>query len=259
MTAALLREDRGPVRVLTIDGEKQMNVLSRGLVAELAEHARQASVENGVRAVVITGAGGRAFCAGANLKERQGWTADDVRRWLLELHAGLRAIERCAKPWIAAINGLALGGGCELALACDLRVMDPAAQIGLTETKIGVIPGGGGTVRLARIVGLGRAKDLILTARRVDADEALRLGVVNRISPAGDSVAAALALAGEIADNSPVAVAAAKAAVQDAWDLPLDAALEAERIHYEKPLLSEDRLEGLKAFAEKRPPSWKGR
>jgi enoyl-CoA hydratase/carnithine racemase len=137
--------------------------------------------------------------------------------------------------------------------------MDPAAQIGLTETKIGVIPGGGGTVRLARIVGLGRAKDLILTARRVDADEALRLGVVNRISPAGDSVAAALALAGEIADNSPVAVAAAKAAVQDAWDLPLDAALEAERIHYEKPLLSEDRLEGLKAFAEKRPPSWKGR
>jgi enoyl-CoA hydratase/carnithine racemase len=257
--AALLSEDRGPVRVLTIDGEKQMNVLSRGLVAELTEQARQASVESSVRAVVITGAGGRAFCAGANLKERQGWTADDVRRWLLELHAGLRAIERCAKPWIAAINGLALGGGCELALACDLRVMDPAAQIGLTETKIGVIPGGGGTVRLARMVGLGRAKDLILTARRIDAEEALRLGVVNRISPAGDSVAAALALGGEIADNSPVAVAAAKAAIQDAWDLPLDAALEAERIHYEKPLLSEDRLEGLKAFAEKRPPSWKGR
>src|SRR6202158_5778662 len=201
--AALLSEDRGPVRVLTIDGEKQMNVLSRGLVAELAEHARQASVESCVRAVVITGAGRRAFCAGANLKERQGWTEDDVRSWLVELHAGLRAIERCAKPWIAAINGLALGGGCELALACDLRVMDPSAQIGLTETKIGVIPGGGGTGRLARIVGLGRAKDLILTARRVDADEALRLGVVNRISPAGDSVAAGAAPGGGSGANSP--------------------------------------------------------
>src|SRR5438093_10645148 len=120
-------------------------------------------------------------------------------------------MERSPKPWIAAINCLALGGGCELALACDLRVIDPAAQIGLTETKIGVIPGGGGTVRLARIVGIGRAKDLILTARRVDAEEALRMGLANRISAAGDSVSAALALAGEIADNAPVALAAAKA------------------------------------------------
>src|SRR5438105_4174531 len=153
----------------------------------------------------------------------------------------------------------ALGGGCELALACDLRVLDPAAQIGLTETRIGVIPGGGGTVRLARIIGLGRAKDLILTARRVDAAEALQLGLANRISAAGDSVSAALALAGEIAANAPIAVAAAKMSIDEAWDLPIDAALEGERFHYEKPLLSEDRLEGLKPFAEKRHPRWKGR
>jgi enoyl-CoA hydratase/carnithine racemase len=257
--ARLIHEDRGPIRILTIDGEAQMNVLSPSLVAELAGHARQAAVEDGLRAVVITGAGRRAFCAGANLKERQGWTEDDVRRWLQELHGSLRELERCPKPWIAAINGLALGGGCELALACDLRVMDPAAQIGLTETRIGVIPGGGGTVRLARIIGLGRAKDMILTARRVDAPEALQLGLANRISAAGDSVAAALALAHEIAANAPVAVAAAKASVNEAWDLALDAALERERQHYEKPLLSEDRLEGLKAFAEKRPPHWRGR
>src|SRR5207244_8789007 len=105
------------------------NVLSRALVAELAQQARQATVEGGVRAVILTGAGSRAFCAGANLKERQGWTEDDIRRWLVELHAGFREIERCSKPWIAAINGLALGGGCELALACDLRVMDPSAKI----------------------------------------------------------------------------------------------------------------------------------
>ena len=236
-----------------------MNVLSRELVAELASQAKQVALEDSVRAVVVTGAGKRAFCAGANLKERQGWTEDDVRRWLLDLHASFRQIERCPKPWIAAINGLALGGGFELALACDVRVMDPAAQIGLTETKIGVIPGGGGTVRLARIAGVGRAKDLILTARRVDAMEALQLGVVNRISAAGDCLPAAVAVGNEIAGNAPVAVAAAKASIDEAYDLPMDAALEMERIHYEKALLSEDRLEGLKAFAEKRPPRWRGR
>ena len=128
----LVRSD-GPVRVLTIDGEPQLNVLSRALVAELGEQAKAAAMDPGVRAVVITGAGAKAFCAGANLKERAGWSHDDVRRWLVALHAGLREIERCPKPWIAAVNGLALGGGCELALACDLRVVDPAAQLGLTE------------------------------------------------------------------------------------------------------------------------------
>lgn len=252
-------EDRGDVRVVTIDKEPQMNVLSRALVAELAEEARRASAQAGVRAVVVTGAGNRAFCAGANLKERQGWTEDDVRRWLVELHAAFREIERCAKPWIAAVNGLALGGGCELALCCDLRVLDPAAQIGLTETKIGVIPGGGGTVRLARVIGTGRARDLIFTARRVDAAEALQLGLANRVSAAVDSVSTAVALAKEISANAPVAIAAAKASIDESWDLSIDAALEAERRHYEKVLLSEDRLEGLKAFAGKRAPAWKGR
>src|SRR2546422_3588877 len=255
--ANLIVEDHGPVRVLSIDGEAQMNVLSRALVAELAQHARQAAVERSLRAVVVTGVGKRAFCAGANLKERQGWTEDDVRRWLVELHTAFREIERCSKPWIAAINGLALGGGCELALACDLRVMDPAAQIGLTETKIGVIPGGGGTVRLPRLVGLGRAKDLILTARRVPADEALQMGLVNRISAAGDSVSAAVALAHEIAANAPIAVSAAKGSVGEGRDPPIDAALGQGRHQYREPLLSEDRLEGLKAFAEKRPPGWR--
>jgi len=255
----LLCEDRGPVRVLTIDGEGRMNVLSRALVAELSAQARRAAAEEGVRAVVITGAGSRAFCAGANLKERRGWTEDDVRRWLVELHSGLREVERCPKPWIAAVNGLALGGGCELALACDLRVLDPAAQMGLTEVRIGIIPGGGGTVRLARVIGLGRARDLVLTARRIEAEEALQIGLANRIGAAGDSVSAAVALGNEIAANAPVAVAAAKASLEDAWDLSLEAALEREREHYDKALRSEDRLEGLAAFAEKRPPRWKGR
>src|SRR6266481_3253777 len=225
--ANLIVEDRGSVRVLTIDCADQMNVLSRPLVAELAQHARQAAVQLDVRAVVITGAGKRAFCAGANLKERQGWSEDDVRQWLIDLHGALREIERCSKPWIAAINGLALGGG--------------------------------GTVRLSRIAGVGVAKDLILTARRVEAVEALQLRIISRISPAGDSVAAAVAVGHEIAENAPLAVAAAKSSIDEAYDLPMDAALEMERRHYEKALLSEDRLEGLKAFAEKRRPRWSGK
>jgi enoyl-CoA hydratase/carnithine racemase len=252
-------EDRGAVRIVTIDKEAQLNVLSRALVAELAHEARKAAVEQRIRAVVLTGAGNRAFCAGANLKERTGWTEDDVRRWLVELHSGFREIEKCGKPWIAAVNGLAFGGGCELALACDLRVMDPGAQIGLTETKIGIIPGGGGTVRLPRIVGVGRAKELIFTARRLSAAEAHSIGIANRVSTPGEAVQAAIALGEEIAANAPVAVAAAKSAIDEAWDLPIDEALARERFQYERPLLSEDRLEGLRAFAEKRAPRWQGR
>jgi enoyl-CoA hydratase/carnithine racemase len=252
-------ETQGVVRLLTIDKEAQLNVLSRALVAEIGAQAIAAAADQTVRAVVITGAGEKAFCAGANLKERKEWTVDDIRRWLVELHAAFREIEKCGKPWIAAVNGLALGGGCELALACDLRVLDPGAQIGLTETKIGVIPGGGGTVRLARIIGLGRAKELIFTARRVDAKEAQAMGLANRISAPGQSLQAALTLAAELAANSPVSLAAAKMAIDEAWDLPMDEALANERRQYEKPLLSDDRLEGLKAFAEKRAPRWQGR
>ncbi len=256
----LLRsEDRGAVRHLMIDRADKLNVLSRPLVAELKAAALKAALDAGVRAVVLTGAGGKAFCAGADLKERQSWTHDDVKQWLVELHDGLRAIERSAKPWIAAVNGLALGGGCELALACDLRVLDPAALIGLTETRIGIIPGGGGTVRLSRLIGLGRARDLILTARRVPAAEALQLGLANRVSEAGASVEAAHALALQIAENAPVALAAAKEAIEESYDLPLDEGLALERRKYERPLASADRDEGLRAFAEKRPPDWQGR
>jgi enoyl-CoA hydratase/carnithine racemase len=257
--AELSVSDRGPVRIVTIDGEARMNVLSRALVAELSAEAKRAAGDSAVRAVVLTGSGTRAFCAGANLKERRGWTDDDVRGWLVELHGALREVERCTKPWIAAVNGLALGGGCELALACDLRVVDPAAQMGLTETRIGIIPGGGGTVRLPRLVGLGRARDMILTARRVPADEALRIGLADRVSAPGGSLEGAVALGNEIAANAPLSVATAKAALADAWDLPIDDALERERAHYETVLRSADRLEGLQAFAEKRAAKWTGK
>jgi enoyl-CoA hydratase/carnithine racemase len=257
--AELSVSERGSVHIVAIDGEARMNVLSRVLVAELSAEAKRAAEDPAIRAVVLTGSGTRAFCAGANLKERRGWTDDDVRAWLVELHTALRDVERCPKPWIAAVNGLALGGGCELALACDLRVLDPAAQMGLTETRIGIIPGGGGTVRLARLVGLGRARDMILTARRVPSDEALRIGLADRVSAPGGSLDAAVALGNEIAANAPLSVAVAKAAIGEAWDLALDAALERERAHYETVLRSADRLEGLQAFAEKRAAKWTGK
>ena len=251
--------DRGPVRIVLIDGEARMNVLSRALVAELAAESKRAGGDSAIRAMVITGSGTRAFCAGANLKERRGWTDDDIRRWLVELHTALREIERCPKPWIAAVNGLALGGGCELALACDLRIVDPAAQMGLTETRIGIIPGGGGTVRLPRLVGLGRARDMILTARRVPADEALRIGLADRVSAPGGSVDAAVALGNEIAANAPLAVQFAMEAVNKGMEMTLAEGLYLEATLFGLCCATEDKTEGTTAFLEKRAAVFKGK
>jgi len=161
--------------------------------------------------------------------------------------------------FIAALNGAALGGGTELALSCDLRVAAPAAELGLTEVKLGIIPGGGGTQRLARLVGPGRAKDLILSGRRMNAAEAFSIGLVNRLAPEGHLLDTAYTMAEGIVDNAPIAVATAKHAIDEGLSLELDEALALELRHYEKVLTTEDRLEGLKAFAEKRKPVYKGR
>jgi len=161
--------------------------------------------------------------------------------------------------FIAAVNGAAFGGGTELALVCDLRLASPSAEMGLTEVKLGIIPGGGGTQRLARLIGPGRARDLILTGRRVAAAEALSLGLVNRVSGEGKLIDDALETARQIASNAPIAVAAAKHAIAEGLSLPMDDALKLELSHYEKVLGTEDRLEGLRAFAEKRPPLFRGK
>ena len=181
----------------------------------------------------------------------------EVRAFLDGLRRTLRAIETSDTIFIAAINGSALGGGTELALACDLRVAAPAAELGLTEVKLGIIPGGGGTQRLARLIGPGRAKDLILTGRRLNAAEAFAIGLVNRLAPEGRLLEVAFASPRQIAENAPLAVAAAKHAIDEGFDLDLDAALALELEQYETVLKPEDRLEGLRAFAEKRRPVWK--
>lgn len=248
------------VAVWTIDRPDRMNALSRATVRELGRLARELHGDSEVRAVILTGAGDRAFCAGADLKERRDMTEEDVRDFLGLYRASFDAIDRLDKPVLAAINGVAFGGGLELALACDLRVMAPHAQVGLTEVSLAIIPGAGGTQRLTRIVGPAKAKELILLARRLDAPEALSLGIVNAVADEGQTALdAAMGWARQLADSAPIAVRAALEAIDAATELPLDAGLLHERRCYERTLASHDRLEALAAFRDKRPPRYEGR
>jgi enoyl-CoA hydratase/carnithine racemase len=250
---------RGAIEIWTIDGEGRRNAISRAMLQELAGLVERVSASRATRTVILTGAGDKAFCAGADLKERSGMSEPEVRAFLDQLRRTLRAIEKSDCVFIAAINGTAFGGGTELALACDLRVAAPAAELGLTEVKLGIIPGGGGTQRLARLIGPARAKDLILTGRRLNAAEAFSIGLVSRLAPEGRLLDAAYSLAESIVENAPVAVSTAKHAIDEGGGLELDAALALELQKYEAVLKTEDRLEGLRAFAEKRPPVFKGR
>jgi enoyl-CoA hydratase/carnithine racemase len=251
-------ETRGPVEVWTIAGEARRNTLTRGLCEELRTLARALPGRREVRAVVLTGQGDKAFCAGADLKDREKMSHDDVRAWLVLLHEAFRALELAPQPTIAALNGVAFGGGLELALACDLRVADPGAAMGLTEVKLGIIPGAGGTQRLPRAIGVSRAKELIFTGRRVLAAEAMSMGLVNKLSAPGLAVNEAVDLAREIAENAPLALAQAKSAITDGYDLPWDEAAALERAKYDPLLATKDRLEGLAAFRDKRKPNYRG-
>ncbi|MCB9616528.1 MAG: enoyl-CoA hydratase/isomerase family protein [Sandaracinus sp.] len=250
-------ERHGAVAVWTLDRPDRMNALGRATVRELGRLAREARTDTSIRAVVLTGRGDKAFCAGADLKERQGMNEEDVRDFLGLYRAAFDAIDRLPKPVIAAINGVAFGGGLELALACDLRVMASSAKVGLTEVSLAIIPGAGGTQRITRLVGPAKAKELILLARRLDANEALALGIVNRV--ADSALEGALEMAKAFETSAPIAVAAALDAIDGASDLPLDAGLLHERRCYERTLESQDRLEALAAFRDKRPPRYEGR
>jgi enoyl-CoA hydratase/carnithine racemase len=253
-------EQRGAVAVWTIDREARRNALSRSTLLAIGRLARDAAGDDSVRAIVVTGAGDRAFSAGADLKERQSMSEDDVRVQLDLYRSEIGALDRCPKPVVAAINGAALGGGLELALACDLRVAVPQAVLGLPETSLGIIPGAGGTQRLPRIVGEGRAKELVLLGRRLSAEEALLWGLVNRVSPPGANVVDdTVNWIGPIAGGAPIAQTAALEAIDRALDVPLDVGLELEKVSYGRTLASEDRREALAALAEKREPRFRGR
>lgn len=252
-------ERRGAIAIWTLDRPDRMNALSRAAVRELGRLAREAAADAGLRAVILTGAGDKAFCAGADLKERRSMDEDDVRDFLPLYRASFGEIDRLPVPVIAALNGVAFGGGLELALACDFRVMARGTKIGLTETSLGIIPGAGGTQRLTRIVGEAKAKELIVFARRLEAEEALAIGLVTRVAAEGQSALdAALELAAPLADAAPIAIAAALDAIDGAFDLPLEAGLSLEQRCYERTLASKDRVEAITAFAEKRKPVFRG-
>jgi methylglutaconyl-CoA hydratase len=251
-------EDRGEIEVWTLNGEARRNSLTRAALARLRDELRRAAEATRLRCVVVTGAGSRAFCAGADLKERARMSDAEVQAFHADLRAALRSIETSPKVFVAALNGAALGGGLELALACDLRVMSSTAELGLPEVGLGIIPGGGGTQRLARAIGVARAKDLILTARRIDVAEALAYGLATRAAPPELLRELALETAAEVARNAPVSLRQAKRAIDGGLHLPMEEALDLEHRMYQDCLGTKDRLEALRAFAEKRSPSFTG-
>ncbi len=253
-------DQRGTIAVWTIARPERMNALSRPTLLALGELAREAVGNDSIRAIVITGAGDKAFCAGADLKERQGMSENDIRVQVGLYRSELGPLDRSPKPVVAALNGVAFGGGLELALVCDMRVAAAHVQLGLPETTLGIIPGAGGTQRLPRIVGEARAKEMILLGRRLGADEALAWGLVNRVTPAGKSVVDdTVEWLEPIANGAPIAQAAALEAIDRSFDSTLELGLELERVSYDRVLVSEDRREALAAFAEKRKPRFSGR
>lgn len=250
------------VATVTLNRPQSMNALSAKLKEELSDvFTAWLAEDDAVRAVVLTGAGTRAFCAGADIKERSG-TDPKPAAYLASqrrTHAMFRAIEAFPAPTIAAINGVALGGGTELALACDLRLAADTASLGLTEVDLGVIPAGGGTQRLPRLVGAACAKELIFTGRRIAADEARAMGLVNRVVPAAELAHASFELACAIAAKPPLALRFAKQAIDRGLQTDLESALDYELYAASILFDTEDRKEGMRAFVEKRKPEFKGK
>ena len=248
----------GHVAILTLNRAEAANAFSRGLLAALSDAVAGLAANADVRCVVLTGAGEKAFCAGADLKERAGMNDDEVLAVVTSIREAVSAVAALPVPVVAAINGAAFGGGLELALACDVRLISSAASVGLTETSLAIIPGGGGTQRLARLIGPGRAKELIFTARRISAQEAYAIGLVQQVVEPDLLAGRAAELAARIAANGPVAVRAAKEAIDLGLGLPLEEALRLETELYARTIGTADRLEGLAAFREKRTPVYRG-
>lgn len=255
----LLIEHRPPVLILTLNRPQVRNALHSKLLHELELAVDEARFSEDLRVLIITGAGDKAFCAGADLKERLTMSETEVRNFLSAIRRLLIKIEELPLPVLAAINGVALGGGTELALACDLRVTVADATLGLTETRLAIIPGAGGTQRLPRLIGTAQAKELIYTGRQLTAQEALAKGLVNRIAAREELMGVCLELAADIAKAGPIAVAQAKFAINKGQDVELHTGLAIEASAYEACIPTEDRLEGLRAFKEKRQPVYKGR
>jgi enoyl-CoA hydratase/carnithine racemase len=235
---------------------KALNALSTDQLRQLAQAAMQIAADRQVSVVIISSAVERAFCVGADLKQRRGVGNDDLRRQRRVFSEAFEALRGLEVPMIAAVEGFALGGGFELALCCDLIVASATASFGLPEVGLGLIPGEGGTQLLPRRIGLNRSADLLLTGRRVAAEEALRMGFVDRLVPEGQARSSARELAQEIATKSPISLRAAKRALKQAVEVDLATGLEIENRAWEEVAFSADRLEGIEAFNLRRAPQW---
>jgi enoyl-CoA hydratase len=255
----VLYEVADRVATLTLNRPQVRNAMNTALREAMMERFTALAVDDDVRAIIVTGAGDKAFSAGADIRE---FVEPLVPTQFREQRRRIdfrQVMDRCPQPIIAAIRGIALGGGLELALACDLRIAGDDALLGLTETNLAIIPGGGGTQRLPRLVGRGKALEMILTGMRIDAAEALRIGLVERVVPAAEVMNAARELARELASRAPLAIRYAKEAVVKGLGMSLDDGLRLEGDLSTLLRTTEDRLEGARAFLEKRKPNWQGR
>ncbi|WP_430785715.1 enoyl-CoA hydratase [Virgibacillus flavescens] len=246
------------IALLTLNRAESANALSKALLDELNIYVKKIDQDPTVYCTIITGAGEKAFCAGADLKERKGMNEDQVIDAVRYIGETVSNIAKMKMPVIAAMNGVAFGGGLELTLACDIRIAVDSTKFGLTETSLAIIPGAGGTQRLTRLIGLGQAKRLIFTGMPVSAEEALNIGLVEQLAVQDNLQEEAVAFAKQIAKNGPIALKQAKTAIDKGIQTDLDTGLKIENECYRETIPTADRLEGLAAFKEKRKPVYKG-
>ncbi len=256
MPQHIILQSEPPVLTIRLNRPDVLNALNNALMRELVDALEAADADDAVRAIVITG-DAKAFAAGADIREMAGATA--VEMLVRDQFARWDRIRKVRKPMIAAVSGFALGGGCELAMMCDIIIASETARFGQPEIGIGVIPGAGGTQRLTRAVGKARAMEMVLTGAMIDAREALASGLINRVVPVEAFLGEAVALAREIAGRPPIAVRLAKEAVLKSFDTTIEGGLEFERKNFYLLFATEDQKEGMAAFIEKRKPEWKGR
>ncbi len=246
------------IATITINRPDKLNALNDAVIAELGEAIARVETDDAIRGVLLTGAGGKAFVAGADIAELAEQGPFDGKARAMAGQAVFRRFERSRKPVVAAINGFALGGGCELAMACHIRIASEAAKFGQPEVKLGICPGYGGTVRLPRLIGRGRALELLLTGGMIDAEEAYRIGLVNRVVPAERLLDEATGLLRTILANGPLAVGLCLEAVNTVLDIPLDDGLLLEANYFGLLASSADMKEGMQAFLEKRRAAFRG-
>lgn len=253
-----VKVERGDVAVLTIDRQEKLNALDPRVVEEIGQALLELESE-GPRAIIVTGAGEKSFVAGADIAAMSSMEPMEAKRFAEIGHAAMALLDRSPVPTIAAVNGFALGGGCEIAIACDIRIAAENALFGFPEVGLGILPGMGGTQRLPRLVGPAIAKELIFSGRRIEAEEARSIGLVNRVVPRGEALNAAKELAARISANGPLAVRLAKSAANRALDVDLISGLEYEADQFALLFSTGDAKEGMGAFVEKRKPDFQGR